>query len=137
MDKRRQQRARRRLRGVLYAGGLVATLAGLHTVTAGGRSILGQPPANPAVESELRFYAAFYVAYGLLLLRIAPAADRDARAVRAAAAAVFLGGLARAGGWRAAGRPNTLQQLLVMIELGGPPAIVAWQARIPAPATAA
>jgi len=137
MDDRSQERARRRLRSVLFAGGSVAAVAGLHTVTTGARSIVGQPRADPAIESELRFYAAFYFAYGLLLLRIAPAADRDAGAVRAAAAALFLGGLARAGAWRAAGRPNALQRLLLVVELGGPPVIVAWQARLNAPPAAA
>jgi hypothetical protein len=137
MEDQSQQRARRRLRGVLFAGGSVATLAGLHTVTTGARSIVGEPRADPAIESELRFYAAFYVAYGLLLLRTAPTADRDAGALRRAAGAMFLGGLARAGGWRAAGRPNAVQRLLLVLEVGGPPTIVGWQARLNArPATA-
>jgi hypothetical protein len=118
------------LRAVFYAAGVVATVAGLHTVAAGAKSIAGQDVANASVESELRFYAAFYVAYGLVALRVAPRADRDSAAVRALAGALFLAGLARASGWLAAGRPHELQRGLLVIELAAPPAIVAWQARV-------
>jgi Domain of unknown function (DUF4345) len=118
------------LRALLYVGGAVATTAGLHTVMAGVRSLPGRESASAPVESELRFYAAFYVAYGLAALRIAPRADRDPDAVRALAGALFLAGLARGGGWVAAGPPHPLQRALLVLELAGPPAIVAWQARL-------
>ena len=111
-------------------GGAVATVAGLHSVAAGAKSIAGQDLANASVESELRFYAAFYVAYGLAVLRVAPRADRDTAAVRALAGALFLAGLARASGWLAAGKPHPLQRGLLVIELTGPSAIVAWQKRL-------
>jgi Domain of unknown function (DUF4345) len=120
----------RALRALLYLGGSVATAAGLHTVLAGSRSVPGQGPANASVESELRFYAAFYVAYGLAALRVAPRADSDAAAVRGLAGALFLAGLARAGGWLAAGRPHPVQRVLLGIELAGPPIVVAWQSRL-------
>jgi len=125
---------RRAFRGLFLVLGGVATGAGLHTAIAGARSIAGQGEANAAIESELRFYSAFYVAYGLAALRVAPRADRDAAAVRALAGALFLAGLARAGGWAAAGRPHELQQALLAIELAGPPAVVAWQSRLGRPA---
>ena len=120
------------LRALFYTAGAVATTAGMHTVLTGGRSVAGEGPANAAIESELRFYSAFYVAYGLSLLRAAPRAEHDEGAVRAAAGAMFLAGLARAGGWRAAGRPHPGQRALLAIELAGPPAVVAWQRRLAA-----
>ena len=118
------------LRAVFHVGGVVATGAGLHSVAAGAKSIAGQNMANASVESELRFYAAFYVAYGLAVLRVAPRADRDTAAVRALAGALFLAGLARASGWLAAGKPHPLQRGLLAIELAAPAAIVAWQKRL-------
>lgn len=118
------------LRAAFYAGGLLATGAGLHTVVAGARSIAGQQPANAAIESELRFYAAFYVAYGLAVLRVAPRADKEAGAVRALAGALLLAGLARAGGWVAVGRPHGFQRALLAIELTAPAPVVAWQRRL-------
>jgi hypothetical protein len=86
--------------------------------------------ANPSLESELRYYAAFYVAYGAFALHVAPRADRDTAAVRALAGALFLAGLARAGGWLAAGRPHGLQRGLLVVELAAPPLVVAWQGRV-------
>jgi Domain of unknown function (DUF4345) len=121
------------MRTLLYVGGVVATTAGLHSVLAGVRSLPGRQSASAAVESELRFYAAFYAAYGLAALRIAPRADRDPAAVRALAGALFLAGLARGGGWLASGPPHPLQRVLLAIELAAPPAVVAWQARLPSP----
>jgi hypothetical protein len=93
----------------------------------GGRSVPGEGPANAALESEIRFYGAFYAAYGLAVLRVAPRADEDPAAVRAVAGTVFLAGLARAGGWLAVGKPNPLQRVLLAIELGAPPAVLALQ----------
>ena len=120
----------RAVRATFYLAGAVATAAGLHTVVAGARSIVGQDQANAAVESELRFYSAFYVVYGLALLKVAPRADRDRGAVRALAGALWLAGAARAGGWLAAGRPNRIQEALVAVELLGPPVVVAAQGRV-------
>jgi hypothetical protein len=120
------------LKGVFYVGGAVATAAGLHTIVAGAKSLPHQKPANPSVESELRFYAAFYVAYGVAALRTASRADRETANVRALAGALLLAGLARAGGWLAVGRPQRLQLALLFIELAAPPPIVAWQARVAA-----
>jgi Domain of unknown function (DUF4345) len=117
------------LRVALGAGGAVATAAGLHTVLAGARSVPGGPAAGAEMESELRYYAGFYVAYGLAALRTAPRADRDPAAVRALAGALFLSGLARAGAWRANGRPHPLQRALLAVELGLPPLLVGAQAR--------
>jgi len=120
----------RALRGLLYVGGAVATAAGLDTVVRGARSVPGEQAANPSLESELRYYGAYYAAFGVAVLRVAPRADRDAAAVRGLAGALFLAGLARAGGWLRAGRPHRLQRALLAIELAAPPAVVGWQARL-------
>jgi hypothetical protein len=118
------------LRAVLHLSGAVATAAGLHTVIAGAKSIPGEKLANPSVESELRFYAAFYLAYGIAALRVAPRAERETAAVRALAAALFVAGLARTAGWLAAGNPGRLQRGLLVVELAGPPLVVALQAQV-------
>ena len=126
----RRSASRRALRGTVGAAGVVATAAGLDTMLRGARTVAGEGPANAALESELRFYAAFYVAYGLVALRVAPRADRDGAAVRGLAGALFLAGLARAGSWATVGRPHRLQLALLALELGGPPPVAAWQARL-------
>jgi Domain of unknown function (DUF4345) len=119
--------SRRAFRSLIRLGGLVATAAGLDTVVRGGRSVPGARLANPFVESELRFYAAFYVASGVVALRVAPRADRDTTAVRTLAGALFLAGVGRVIAWRNVGPPHVVQRFLLAIELAAPPAIVAWQ----------
>jgi Domain of unknown function (DUF4345) len=123
-------RPQRRLRRLLYLGGGVATSAGLHTLLGGGKSFPPRRQADAMVESELRFYAGFYVAYGLLMFRTARRADPDPAAVRALAAALFLAGLGRAGAWLTVGKPHPLQRALLAIELATPPLIVVEQARL-------
>jgi hypothetical protein len=82
------------------------------------------------MESELRFYGAFYATYGLAVLRTAPRVETDSPAVLALAGALFSAGLARAGGWLAVGRPHRLQRFLLGFELAGPPLTVIWQRRV-------
>jgi len=115
---------------VLALGGLVATAAGLDTAIRGARSVIGEPLASVRLESELRFYAGIYVAYGAALLRAARRTETDAGEVERLAAALFAGGTARAVGWARAGRPHPGQLALLAIELAGPPALVAAQRRM-------
>jgi Domain of unknown function (DUF4345) len=117
------------LRAGLGVGGLVATGAGLDTVLRGARSVPGRPRAGAEMDSELRYYSGFYVAFGLAALRTAPRADGEPAAVRALAGALFLGGLARAAAWRASGRPHPLQRALLAIELAVPPLLLGAQER--------
>jgi Domain of unknown function (DUF4345) len=130
VSRKRGRASGRAIRSLFYLGGVVATTAGLDTVMRGARSLPAQDLANPVVESELRFYAAFYVAAGLVALRIAPRADSDTTAVRALAGALFLAGLARASAWLTVGKPHRLQLALLAVELAAPPSVVAWQARL-------
>ncbi|MEX2196395.1 MAG: DUF4345 domain-containing protein [Thermoleophilaceae bacterium] len=117
------------LRAILTAGGAVASTAGMDTMLRGVRSVPGDQRANAAVDSELRYYGAFYAAYGLTLLRVARRHGRHPDAVRGAAGALMLAGLARAGGWAAHGAPHPAQRALLVVELALPPAIVALQRR--------
>ena len=130
MNGRLDDKPQRRLRGLLYLGGAVATSSGLHTLLGGGRSFPPWRQADAMVESELRFYSAFYVAYGLLVFHTARRADLDPPVVRSLAAALFLAALGRAGAWLAVGKPHPLQRALLAIELGAPPLVVAEQARL-------
>jgi Domain of unknown function (DUF4345) len=120
----------RLLRRTLEVGGVVATAAGLHTVLTGGKSFPPWREADSMVESELRFYSAFYVAYGLHVLRTARREDVDAHAVNEIAAALLLAGLGRACAWRAVGKPHPFQRALLAIELAAPPAFVVASARL-------
>lgn len=93
----------------------------------GARSLPSQDLANAGLESDLRFYAAFYLAYGLTILRVASRPEPEPAQVRAVAGALFLAGVARANAWRAVGSPHGLQQALLVLELTLPPTLVAWR----------
>lgn len=109
-------------RALLALVGAVATGAGLDTVWRGARSIPGTAAvADAGIESELRFYSAFYVAYGAVLLR---AAARDTASLRALAAPLLAGGAARAVAWARVGKPTVAQRLLLVVELAGPLAVM-------------
>jgi Domain of unknown function (DUF4345) len=123
------ERQERRLRGALCLGGTIATLAGLHTMLAGGKSFPPWRHAGPMVESELRFYSAFYVAYGLHSLRASARAKLDPTTLNATAAALFLAGAGRAGAWVAVGKPHPLQRALLAIELAAPALVLLERAR--------
>jgi len=116
-------------RALTYSAGAVAAAAGLHSALAGVRSVPGRPRAGTEVDSELRYYGAFYSAYGLALLRVAPRAEEETVALRSLAGVMFAGGLARARGWAANGRPHPVQLALLTLELGVPPVLVAAQSR--------
>jgi hypothetical protein len=117
------------LKALLYAGGAVATAAGLDTAIRGARSLPGRARADAILDSELRYYAGFYAAYGLALVRLAPRAESEPGGVRAAAGALFMSGIARAAGWRQVGRPHPIQIGLLGLELGLPGAMVALSRR--------
>lgn len=122
----RRVRTELALRGGLTAGGIVATAAGSHSALFGGRSIPPWQTHSPAIESELRFYSAFYAAFGLQLLDAARAPSLDRRRIDLACAALFAAGAARAAAWRDVGAPHPLQRLLLVVELAAPPIVSAW-----------
>lgn len=117
------------LRAILTVGGCVAAAAGMDTVLRGVRSVPGDQHANAAVESEMRFYGAFYAAYGVAILGLARRPDAYPGAIRAVAGVLMLAGLGRAGGWVAHGAPHPVQRALLIVELALPPAMVALQER--------
>ncbi len=127
----RKDASARALRLTFAGGGAVATLAGLHGMLFGARSVPGlSQAADPVLESEFRFFSAFYVAYGALMLSASPRVDRDARTANGLAGALFLAGTGRLAGWATVGRPNPAQLGLLAIELGAPPILAVWRSRL-------
>jgi hypothetical protein len=120
----------RGLQVLLAAIGVVAVVAGLITVLAGADSLLGVGEVDARIDSEMRFYAAFWVALGGVALWVAPRAERETGVVRAIAAAIFLGGLARVVSIISVGEPHSSQYVLMGIELAIPPILVGWQAAL-------
>ena len=86
--------------------------------------------ANASVESELRYFAAFWIAYGAIALRVVPHVASATTTVRALALFMFIGGLGRVLAWIDVGRPHALFIVLMGAELLLPGILVALQARI-------
>jgi hypothetical protein len=105
-------------------------VAGGQTVLAGGDSVLDHGDVSAGVDSELRFYAAWYVVAGALLLRSVPRVETEALIVRAFGAAFFLAGSARLLSLVTVGRPHAFALVLMVLEFVIPVVIVPWQAAV-------
>jgi hypothetical protein len=124
------RRPRSLLRALLFALGAVAVTAGAVTVLTGSAGMPGDSRASANVESELRFYSVFWIAFGVVALRVARAPERHALAVRGLALFLFLGGVARALAWLAEGRPDEVFLALMGLELLLPVPILLAQSRL-------
>ena len=118
------------LRGTLRAVGAVAAGTGVTVALTGTRSISGGAPTVASNDSVLRFYAVWWAAQGPAAWRLARDPVVDRARLRTLCATTFLGGLARVAAARASGRPHPLFQVLTVVELVGPPALLALRARM-------
>ncbi len=116
-----------RLSQVLRVLAVIPMVAGLASVLFGSAIVREHGPSNASVESELRFYAVFYVAYGAFLWSLAPRVAERGRELRWAAAVLFCGGLARVVGVLVDGWPEADYVVLMVVELTLPGVLVAWQ----------
>ena len=74
-------------------------------------------PWSASSDSELRFYAAFWLAYGLILLRVGNDLRRQGGWIPWLAGVFFLGGLGRVVSWLSLGPPRPFYQALMASEL--------------------
>lgn len=123
---------RRGLSAVLAGLGGVAILAGSHDVLRGALGVRGTrtTPVDPSLDSELRFFAAWYVVAGALMVRAARAPEREGSAVRLISAGWFVAALGRLLSLRSAGRPHELYVALTAAELVIAGGLVPWQQRV-------
>ena len=125
--------------GGAFRGGLVALLAAVGSVAAvegargvvqGTRQVPGGGPVSANVDSEYRFYSAWYAVLGVLLLGGARQPERETRLVRACAGGFLAAACGRAWSARTAGPPHPLQRALMAVEFALPAVLVPWQARV-------
>ena len=76
--------------------------------------------SSPNVDSELRYYAVFWIAYGLVLVDTVRDLSRKIGRVPVLAGLFFAGGLGRTLSWLSVGEPHLLFKSLLAIELGLP-----------------
>ena len=114
----------------LRALALIPIATGLASVVFGSEIVRGHGASNASVESELRYYAVFYVAFGVWLWWIAGDVAARRRELRAAALVLFCGGLARVVGIAVDGVPAADYVVLMVVELLLPGLLVLWQSRV-------
>jgi len=105
----------------------------LHVVL-GPAAIPGSIPVNATMDSEDRFYATLFAAYGVALLWCVKDIERKSSVVYFLALTFFVGGLARLVSIAAVGLPNRFFIAMTVIELLLPLVVAILQARVPASA---
>ena len=119
---------RKWLRVLVTVMGLVMVVAGGLTVVFGAAFAPHEGLVTPDVDSEMRFYAVWYVAMGVLMLRAAPRVESESLVIRLVGGGFFVAGCARILSWIAVGRPHVSLVALLVIELMLPVVIIPWQA---------
>jgi hypothetical protein len=110
--------------------GLVAVSAGITSMVGGAAIIPGSPEVAASVDSELRFYAAWYAAAGVALLWSAGRVESSGAIIRGVAATFFLAGCSRIVSIVDVGRPHDWFVFLMVVELLIPLVVIPWQAAV-------
>ena len=110
-------------------GATAILIASLHIVL-GPLAIRGSVPVNATMDSEDRFYATLFAAYGAALLWCIRDIERKSMIVYFLALTFFVGGLARLVSMAAVGLPNTFFIAMTVLELLIPLFMAFMQSRI-------
>ena len=122
---------RRALQAILAAGGAAAIGIGVAHVALGPALVIpGAGAVNATLDSEDRFYATLFVAYGAALLACSRDIDSRRDCIRFLALTLFAGGVARVVSLLAVGWPHPFFVAMTLLELVLPPVIVAMLARV-------
>lgn len=108
---------RRTLQVLLGLFGLTAIFISLLHIALGPAAIPGSIPVNPTMDSEDRFYATLFLAYGVVLLWCIKDVESKARVVHFLMLVFFAGGLARIVSMLAVGPPNAFFIAMTVLEL--------------------
>jgi len=118
------------LRRTLRVLAVVPIMAGIATVLFGSDIIPGGGRPGASVESELRFYGAWWIGAGLFLLSLAPRIEERGRELQAFAALLALGAVGRVIALVDDGRPHAQFLVLLGVEIVVAGVLVAWQRRV-------
>jgi hypothetical protein len=103
----------------IYLGifGITAILIATLHIVLGPAAIPGAIPVNATMDSEDRFYATLFAAYGVAMLWCIKEIERKSQVVYFLALTFFVGGLARLVSMAAVGLPNTFFIAMTVLEL--------------------
>ncbi|WP_327142790.1 DUF4345 domain-containing protein [Nocardia sp. NBC_01327] len=108
---------RRILQVWLVAFGVVCVGIAVAHLLFGTSTIIGGGTVNATIDSDMRFYAILFLAYGLALLWCARDVETKGLPINLLGLIFFAGGLARALAWVATGEPNWFYVLMTPVEL--------------------
>ena len=110
--------------------GVVAAAMGAQGVLTGVAGVRNRGKASANVDSELRFFSAWYAVAGLAMLRAARRVEADGATVRVICVGWLLAATGRALSLMKVGKPDRLFRVLMGIELAIPAVIAPWQAAV-------
>ena len=123
----------RTFRAALTTLGAVATVAGARGVLVGAAEVPDGGRVSANVDSEYRFYAAWYHLLGLVLLRTSRSANVDRSVVDFCAGGFALAAVGRLLSLRTLGRPHRTQLLLLALEIVTAAILPMWHRRSSVP----
>ena len=107
---------------VAGAGAVGGTAESVFNAISGSSDV--SPPWPATMDSELRFYAALFVGFGVLCLRAARNPAQHGKDIPWLMLVFFAGGVGRALSWISVGTPHPFFLTLMAVELVLPPIIV-------------
>lgn len=121
---------RRGLQAFLSLLALVMLGASLQVLLGGADTVLDPGDVSRNIDSEMRFFAAWYLAAGIVLLRVIPDIQASGSVVLFVGSAFFIAACGRALSIIQVGRPHTFSVVLMVIEFVIPLVIIPWQRRL-------
>jgi len=121
---------RKALQVLLGLFGATAIFISLLHIVLGPASIPGSIPVNATMDSEDRFYATLFMAYGATLLWCVKGVEHKSKIVYFLMLTFFVGGLARIVSILAVGLPNEFFIAMTVLELSLPVVIAYMQFHI-------
>lgn len=121
---------------LFLAAGASHLLLGLGADALLGARLAAEVMADPALDSQNRFYGVSFMLNGLLLWLVATDLPRYRPVLHCVLGVMFAGGLARWLSIALHGWPPAPVLLLLAVELVAPVLLAAWAARVPTTAAA-
>lgn len=115
---------------VVASVGTVGVSMGMATMLFGVALVPQAGDPSPSVDSELRFFAAWYAVAGVALLSSVARIETAGGLIKGVALGFLAAGCARILSWAGTGRPHTLFVVLMVLELALPLVIISWQTAV-------
>lgn len=110
--------------------GALAVVTGVMAIVGGPAGMLDGQATTATVDSEVRFMAVYWLAYGIVALYLVPRVAEAGIAYRAWLGVMFASGVARGISYLTHGRPHLVIAAALVVELVAPAMLWFWQRRV-------